>query len=459
MVLVYVLDLSASMLALWAAQHLRLRLHLSTPISPEGAAVPLHVYAFVMLVFAVIFPLGGLYDSRRIVRAVDDAARVLSCTAISSLLLAGILYLSYREVSRLVFLYFVGGVTVLLLGHRGALRALYHVVQDHVGAPVRALIAGAGSLGTQVARILVSSGVTVAGFVDDDAAKRSAVVEGLPVFSDLAGLPEVVGQQGVTDVIIALPYRGQNRLPDLLVSLWRLPLRIYMIPELFDLGFARARVDYLGGITMMGLREPVIDGFQRVAKRLMDVALGTVILLAAVPLLVAIAVAIRLESRGPVLFRQQRVGENGRPFTMYKFRTMVHDAEARQREVNAHTGSGAVIHKRPDDPRITRVGRFLRRFSLDELPQLVNVLRGDMSLVGPRPELPWIVATYAPWQHQRLAVPPGMTSWYVVNGRSTIPMHLNTAEDLRYIRDYSLLQDVKILWKSVGAVIRGHGAF
>src|SRR5262249_31950418 len=154
--------------------------------------------------------------------------------------------------------------------------------------------------------------------------------------------------------------------------------------------------------------------------------------LCTLPVMGLVAIAIRLDTPGPVIFRQQRVGENGRCFTMYKFRSMVAQAAQVQELVNAYTSAGKVIHKRPDDPRVTRVGRVLRRFSLDELPQLVNVLRGEMSLVGPRPELPWIVAQYDPWQYQRLAVPQGMTSWYVINGRSQVPLHMNTDEDLRY---------------------------
>jgi lipopolysaccharide/colanic/teichoic acid biosynthesis glycosyltransferase len=138
---------------------------------------------------------------------------------------------------------------------------------------------------------------------------------------------------------------------------------------------------------------------------------------------------------------------------------MIADAEQKQETVNVYTSTGKVIHKRPDDVRVTRVGRILRRLSLDELPQLINVLRGEMSLVGPRPELPWIVAQYEPWQYQRLAVPQGMASWYVVNGRSDIPMHLNSQEDLRYVRDYSLVQDLRILWKSLAAVAKRRGAF
>jgi len=459
MLLLYLCDLGCSQIALWVAQHLRLTLPVSTVIPERGADVPGPVRQFVLMVFAIIMPLASLYDSRRVFRAVHEAARVFSGVVLSSLILAGVLYVTYRDVSRLVFLYFVIVAILLLLGYRAVLRLLFRIaVGSSTETPVRALIAGAGRLGRQAARILSSTGVTIAGFADDDLGP-GAVVDGIPVLSSLDEIPRVIEQTTVTDIIFAVPYRDQGRLANLLVSLWRLPLRIYTIPDIFSLGFARGQVDYLGGLTVLGFREPLVDGFRRVAKRLVDLVLGTAILLGVLPIMGMIAIAIRLDSRGPIIFRQERVGENGRPFVMFKFRSMLADAERHQDLMNDSTPSGTLVHKKPGDPRVTRVGRFLRRFSLDELPQLFNVLRGEMSLVGPRPELPWIVAQYEPWQYQRLAVPPGMTSWYVVNGRSETPMHLNTEEDLRYVRDYSLFQDLKILWKSVGAVVKGRGAF
>jgi len=459
MLLLYLLDLGCSQIALWAAQHLRLTLPVSTVIPERGADVPGPVHQFVVAVFAIILPMVSLYDARRVFRAVHEAARVFFGVVLSSLILAGVLYVTYRDVSRLVFLYFVIASIVLLLSYRAVLRMFFRMAaRSATETPVRALIAGAGRLGRQAARILRSTGVTIAGFADDDLGPGT-VVDGIPVLSSLNEIPRVVQQATVTDVVFAVPYRDQGRLANLLVSLWRLPLRIYTIPDIFSLGFARGQVDYLGGLTVLGFREPLVDGFRRVAKRLVDLVLATAILLSVLPIIGIIAIAIRLDSRGPIVFRQERVGENGRPFMMFKFRSMVADAERQQEVVNAYTGSGKLIHKRPGDPRVTRVGRFLRRFSLDELPQLFNVLRGEMSLVGPRPELPWIVSQYEPWQYQRLAVPPGMTSWYVVNGRSETPMHLNTEEDLRYVRDYSLFQDLKILWKSFGAVVKGRGAF
>ena len=184
-----------------------------------------------------------------------------------------------------------------------------------------------------------------------------------------------------------------------------------------------------------------------------------VLLLLLSPLLLIIALAIRIDSPGSALFRQRRVGENGRLFDMLKFRTMYLDAEERQEEVLQQTEDGGIIHKRKEDPRVTKVGRFLRRTSFDELPQFINVLKGEMSLVGPRPEMPWLVDKYKSWQRKRFAVPQGITGWWQINGRSEKPMHLNPEDDLYYVYNYSLWLDVKILLRTPIAVISGKGAF
>jgi lipopolysaccharide/colanic/teichoic acid biosynthesis glycosyltransferase len=172
-----------------------------------------------------------------------------------------------------------------------------------------------------------------------------------------------------------------------------------------------------------------------------------------------LALMIRLEGAGPILFGQQRVGENGRLFRMYKFRTMVPNAEQTRHMVERVDENGNLIHKSINDPRVTRVGRILRRTSLDELPQLFNVISGDMSLIGPRPELPYLVEKYEPWQRTRFAVPQGITGWWQVNGRSDKPMHLHTEEDLYYVRNYSLILDIRILLKTIATVFRGKGAY
>jgi lipopolysaccharide/colanic/teichoic acid biosynthesis glycosyltransferase len=153
------------------------------------------------------------------------------------------------------------------------------------------------------------------------------------------------------------------------------------------------------------------------------------------------------------------VGENGHLFAMYKFRSMVNGAEHLQSQVNEINDKGQLIHKKANDPRVTHIGRFLRRTSLDELPQLLNVLKGDMSLVGPRPELPWLLDQYQPWQHKRLAVPQGMTGWWQINSRAEKLMHLYTEDDIYYIQNYSLWLDIYILLKTPWVVVRGKGAY
>ncbi|MEI2610830.1 MAG: sugar transferase [Candidatus Promineifilaceae bacterium] len=202
-----------------------------------------------------------------------------------------------------------------------------------------------------------------------------------------------------------------------------------------------------------------LSGSQRIFKRGLDLVVASILLILLWPLMLLLAGLIWAEDGGAVLFRQWRVGERGRLFRMMKFRTMRPDAEQMQAATLKRDKEGAIFHKQADDPRVTQIGRFLRRTSLDELPQLLNVLLGDMSLVGPRPELPWIVAQYDPWQYRRLSVPQGMTGLWQVTGRSRNPMYLFTELDIRYVTDYSLWLDLIILLKTPLVVFRGDGAY
>jgi exopolysaccharide biosynthesis polyprenyl glycosylphosphotransferase len=221
----------------------------------------------------------------------------------------------------------------------------------------------------------------------------------------------------------------------------------------------RTPVEELVGLPMITMHRPGLAPFERLTKRAFDLVVGTISLIVSLPVVLLIAVAIRLDSPGPVLLKQQRVGEGGRLFWMYKLRSMVKGAEEQEADYLRYLDNGAILLKNPEDPRITRVGRFIRRTSLDELPQFLNVLRGDMSMVGPRPELPFFVERYQPWQWQRLSVPQGVTGWWQITGRSNKPMHLHTEDDLYYIQNYSFLLDIKILWRTVGVVVKGEGAF
>ncbi len=323
------------------------------------------------------------------------------------------------------------------------------------------LIIGAGQVGRRVERLLGCyrrSGICVLGFLDDDPAKQGPHDEGAPVIGTVEDVWAVVNQQKVDEIIVALPLRAHQRLIDLVSALTKLSVRISVVPDLFDLAFY-IRIDEFNGIPMIGLREPAIDGFQRLAKRAFDMVFATIALILVAPIMVVIAIAVKIDSPGPIIFKQERVGENERIFRMYKFRSMYHNAELHQAKVDTFTADGKVIHKHAHDPRVTKVGCFIRTTSLDELPQLINILKGEMSLVGPRPEMPFLVKEYELWQHKRFAVPQGLTGWWQINGRSDKPMQYYTTEDLYYIQNYSLWFDIRIMWRTVGTLVKRKGAY
>jgi len=462
MVFLFTMDLVLTECALYVAGVLRFRLPYGDQVPWEMARVPLQIYGLAALIWALIFMVLSLYNPNRVFRAVDEFQLVILATTLAALTLAGVLYLTYRDVPRFLFVYFSLIDAALLLGYRIVVRAFFRLRRSRHQGMTRVLIIGADSLGREVAQALEKygyMGLETVGFLAEHAQKRGAMLEGLPVLGTLDQACDVVEDYNIEEVVIALKHHDRNRLVNLVAELQKHPVRVKVVPDFFDLAFPRARVGVFAGIPMIGLREPAIDGFQRFVKRLFDLIVTTIVLLLIWPLLLLVSALIKLDSPEPIIFKQLRAGENGRLFWMYKFRSMVAGAEERRAEVIQFTEDGKTIHKIRNDPRVTRVGRWLRRMSLDELPQFFNVLKGEMSVVGPRPEMPWLVERYEPWQRKRFAVPPGMTSWWVISGRSDKPMHLHTQDDLYYIQNYSLLLDLQILWKTIGAVLKGKGAF
>jgi exopolysaccharide biosynthesis polyprenyl glycosylphosphotransferase len=231
------------------------------------------------------------------------------------------------------------------------------------------------------------------------------------------------------------------------------------VPDYFAMALNRASIDSLAGMPMIDLRAPSLTDYERFIKRIFDLTFTFLALPFVLPLMGLIALLIKLDSKGPVIFQQKRVGENGHLFDMLKFRSMVQNAEEMRSLVEREDNDGHLHqYKNDKDPRITRVGRFIRRASLDELPQFFNVIRGDMSVVGPRPELPQFVERYETWQRRRFAVPQGITGWWQVNGRSEKPMYQNTEDDIFYIQNYSIFLDFQILFKTILTVIWRKGA-
>jgi exopolysaccharide biosynthesis polyprenyl glycosylphosphotransferase len=423
----------------------------------------LPVYLIVVLIWSTTFWALSAYDPRRILDPLREAQRLVVAITAALLLLAGVLFFSYRGLSRLLLAYFYLLDLFLVILARALWRLAFKTQAHGREDRRRVLILGAGVVGQELAEKLTQKswvGLDVVGYLDDDLAKQGTEVAGRPVLGTLDQAAALIEKVGVDEVVLALPLHAYQRMRALVTEMQQLPVHIKVVPDFFALTFFAAKLEELDGIPLIGLKEPVISGTKRLAKRIMDLILGVICLLVFGPLMLIIALLIKLDSRGPVLFEQGRVGENGRVFKMLKFRTMHVGAEQEQEKLLERDKAGHLVFKKtPDDPRVTRLGRYLRRMSLDELPQLFNVLRGEMSLVGPRPELPFLVELYEPWQWQRFSVPQGMTGWWQIHDRSDSPMHLHMADDLYYIQNYSLLLDLKILWYTIGAVLRGRGAY
>jgi exopolysaccharide biosynthesis polyprenyl glycosylphosphotransferase len=233
----------------------------------------------------------------------------------------------------------------------------------------------------------------------------------------------------------------------------------YVVPDLFLLTKNQMKVQVLNGIPLMSTREISIQGWNLLFKRAFDLVVGAAMGVAVSPLLLLIALAIRFETPGPILFRQTRVGKNGQHFICYKFRSMVANADQLRSQIASLNESSGPLFKIRKDPRLTRVGRWIRRYSLDELPQLLNVLRGEMSLIGPRPNLPAEVAQYQEWMKKRLLVSPGLTGLWQVSGRSDLMFDEMVLLDLYYVENWSVGLDASILLRSVPAVLRATGAY
>ncbi len=411
----------------------------------------------VALLSLAVFPATGLYRPQRGASLVEDM-RALGSGWLSLLAIA--VFLAFvtktgETYSRVwVALWFAGGFllqTAMRVGMRLSLRYL-----RRRGYNLRHIcIVGAGELGREVAlrlRRAPWSGLSLRGFFDDTPELAGAAVEGIPVLGTIDSLSHYLEQSGVDQVWIALPLRDEQRIRRLVAELRGHAVQVRYVPDIFGFQLLRHSFSEVAGMPVIGLTDTPLEGLQRVLKTLEDYILGGATTLLVLPLLFAIAIGIKLTSPGPVLYRQQRVTWNGRRFTMLKFRSM---------NVGSERASGP-IWSRQADPRTTRLGALLRRYSLDELPQLLNVLRGDMSLVGPRPERPEFVAQFRqqiPGYMQKHMVKAGITGWAQVNDlRGSSDLSKRIQYDLYYIDNWSVWFDLRILALTVSHVIRSRNA-
>jgi len=356
-----------------------------------------------------------------------------------------------NTVSRVTLLVTFALIVVAMTAARFlSFRVIQHLHQKGLGNR-NVLIYGATDAGRRLLRkfqLVPTLGLNLVGFCDDDPAKVGTLVGKSRVLGTFADLETIVGRHKISEVFIAVPEGPEERIVTLLSEIERLGVVCHIVPRLWQLmsfDLRAVNVDSIPLFTRARRRPSVL---QRAGKRLFDLVVAAAVLVATLPLFAFAALLIRRESPGPVFFVQERVGQDGRPFRMLKFRTM-----------HLHLSGDAPTPRSSDDPRITRIGRWLRRFSLDELPQFLNVLRGEMSVVGPRPEMRFIVATYGPLERERLRVKPGVTGLWQISYARQMAIHENIDYDLYYIEHESLLLDLVIVALTAFAVVKGTGAY
>ena len=447
-------DFAVAVVSAAAAVPIRFGLHPAVKYVVISALLPA-VWVLMLSVF-------GAYDSRFVGNGSDEFRKVLN-TGWS--LAAGLALASYAVNNELSRAYLLISMSVIVVGDlivRLVLRKRLHRLRG-AGLCMSTVVAvghqiAVANLVNELRRYHYHGLEVVAVCLAGESHARE--VAGVPVVGDLDDTADVVRRCGADTVaVLPCPEMDGVKLRQLAWELEKTGTDLCVAPALLDVAGPRTTIRATAGLTLLHVDHPQLSGPRQILKDLVDRCAAAVALILLAPLMLAFTVAIRLSDRGPALFKQTRVGKDGEPFKIYKFRTMVADAEQRLAELRELNELDGVLFKMRQDPRITPIGARLRKWSLDELPQLFNVLLGEMSLVGPRPPLPDEAARYADHVRRRLVVKPGLTGLWQVSGRSDLSWDESVRLDLRYVENWSLALDVQILWKTIAVILRRSGAY
>jgi Undecaprenyl-phosphate glucose phosphotransferase len=457
-----ILFLGADLIAVTLAWVLSYWLRFESGIIPVDKGVPeigsyLMMLLFIWVIWAFVFRKMGLYRPMRGVRRIREVWLLLNANALSILLLLSFTYLLREKsvpYSRLVFVYFGALATIFTLLQRASVRFLLREVRRR-GYNLRyLLIVGAGNVAGDIAtrlRLHRELGLQLVGCLSKTG-QESRGPKGIPIVGSYEELSVLIQKLDIDQVMVCLPLEDNALLPDIMGQIGDSLVDVRIVPDIYQFVTLGGEIEEFEGLPVINLRSTQLDGINLVTKRFLDIVLGSLLLFLLSPLLLVLALLVKLTSRGPVLFKQERVSVDGSHFSILKFRTMRTDAEAR--------GPGWTTE---GDSRVTKLGGFLRKWSLDELPQLVNVIRGDMSMVGPRPERPVFIKefrTHIPRYMLRHKVPAGITGWAQVNGwRGDTSIDKRIECDLYYIENWSLLLDLKILFLTIFRGFRNKNAY
>jgi exopolysaccharide biosynthesis polyprenyl glycosylphosphotransferase len=448
-----IIDSGCAIIAVCAALAVRFGSHIPLSYALFGILFP--------VLWAIAMTLSGGYDDRFIGTGSDEFRKVLNAGVSLTAGLAIFSYAINNELSRIFLVIAMPGVTALNLAARLGLRKWLHRMRA-AGRYMLTVVAvghesGVRDLIKELSRDKYH-GMRVSAVCLARSGPRE--VAGVPVVGGLDDVASAVRRCGADAVAVtACPEIDAVRLRGLAWELEKTGTDLCVAPSLLDVAGPRTTVRPTAGLTLLHVDHPQLSGARQAVKSLFDRIMAGLALMLLSPLFLALAVVIRLHDKGPVLFIQTRVGKDGHTFRLFKFRTMVVDAEQRLPELQASNDHDGVLFKMRRDPRITVIGARLRKWSMDELPQLINVLLGDMSLVGPRPPLPAEADKYAEHVRRRLVVKPGLTGLWQVNGRSDLSWEESVRLDLRYVENWSFALDLQILWKTISVIIRGSGAY
>jgi exopolysaccharide biosynthesis polyprenyl glycosylphosphotransferase len=457
-------DIGAVNLAFYLAWFARYRMGLVVDLDPGNYVehdryLPLQIA--LSLVFAFILGLRGLYRLPRAASALDDFSTIFTAAGVSVMVLfAGSTFVRYPAESRLTLIFAWVLITLLVVLGRAICLWLIGKLHQHGIGVARTLVVGDNTVGRMIMQALAARphlGYEVAGFLSTDGETDFGRFHRLGTPDELE---RVIHQQDIEQVVIALPSASHEAIMRIVNHCRHDGVQFRLVPDLYEVSLGRLDIDTVNGIPLMGMKDHAILGVNFIMKRVIDVILSLTILILFSWFFVPLALLIWIEDRGgSPLYGQTRVGRNGRHFLMHKFRSMRPGADSELGELLEHNEAEGPIFKMRDDPRRTRLGALMRRWSIDELPQLWNVVTGEMSLVGPRPATPREVAQYEDWQLHRLDTLPGITGLWQVSGRSELGFSEQVLMDIMYIENWSLGLDLRILLRTIPAVLSGKGAF
>ncbi len=421
------------------------------------------VFFFLIMLWCGTLYLNGTYRSLR-TKTPRKFAWIIAKSAILTFVVFGSLVFVFKlkYISRLFFIAFMIISTGSILIEKMLILSIVRYIRKRGYNYKRLLIIGTGKRAVNFINRIKNHpewGIRVSGIIDDAATHLGKVINGIKVVGKLEDISGILHKFSIDEAVFVVPRSRLNYIEKAIKTCETEGIKATIAVDLFDMKLARSHLTELDGIPLVTFETTIAEEWQLFTKRAIDLIVSTSALIALSPIFILTAILIKITSPGPIMYRQERVGLNGRKFLIYKFRTMYKGAHKRLSEIAALNEMEGPIFKIKNDPRITPVGRVLRKFSIDELPQFFNVFMGYMSLVGPRPPLPNEVRQYEPWQRRRLSMRPGLTCLWQVSGRNKVDFNEWMELDLKYLDNWSIGLDFKILIKTIPVVLFGVGAY